>query len=189
MTSINRSAGSLRGVIKTVVHLMALVTVLLLSTSIAHLNHAAAIGTVSLMGELTGLLRLTVTPQTGYNSLDLTVNVSDILIATVLERCNNKQGYTVTLESANGVAAAVNTAHFRGVTENPDTLTYSIRYEGNPVTFGTTAGVGRALVTDSSIKTTGLGILKSLTVSYSGASVFLAPGTYSDTLRLTIADK
>ncbi len=156
---------------------------------VGHANHAATSGTVSLTGDLADRLELFVTEEPGYNHLDLAVNATDVLIATIRERSNNKRGYTVILESANAVADSVNVARFKGALGNPDRLSYSIRYGGKGVTLGGAVGTGRAIVTDSNSKTTGQGLLRNLAISYSGGSVFLAPDTYSDTIRVTIADK
>jgi len=141
-------------------------------------------------GSISAHASLTVTPQPGNNALNLTRDQSaDLLIAIVNEDCNNNGGYTVTLSSAMAVTRGSGTqAKMVGTLPNAstaDTLDYFIKYGGVPVSLSG----GSAVVTNATKKTTGQGVNKNLTITYSAANAFLTADTYSDTLTLTIASK
>lgn len=148
---------------------------------------AATTGSLTVQGTVPAVLDITVTATAAANTLDLTTDVADLAVATVVERSNKKAGYTVTLQSANGVTSSLSTGRFKSAdVANGDYLDYSLKYGGSSVTF--TNGI--ATITDSSTKTTGTGASKNLTISYTGASgVLLYEDTYLDTLTFTIIAK
>ena len=130
---------------------------------------------------------LTVTPQPGNGTLDLTMDKTDLLVAIVNEWCNQNAGYTVVLASA-GAKARGGGAKLVGTLPNAstaDTLDYSIKYGDYS---GNLSG-GEAIVTNATGKTVGGGVDKNLTITYSVANANLTADTYSDTLTLTIAPK
>ena len=148
---------------------------------------AATEGTLVLQGTVPGVLEITVTPETGHDALDLSVNAADVKVATVLERSNKKAGYTVTLQSSNATTDSASTGMFKNTDPSyPDyTLGYSINYGGSAVSFTN----GSAVVADESSKTTGTGTSRDVSISYNGADDFPYEGTYTDTLTFTIAAK
>lgn len=141
---------------------------------------AATEGTLLLQGTVPAVLEITVTPESGVNdALDLSADITDLKVATVLERSNKKAGYTVTLSSANN-----------GVFQNTDTtydysLDYTLAYDGSEIDLSS----GSAEITNESVKTTGAGTSKNVTISYNGEADFPYEGTYTDTLTFTIAAK
>lgn len=145
---------------------------------------AQTTGSITLRGNVPGILEITVTPLTGYDNLDFATEANDLAIATVTERTNNKAGYQVTIESDNAVTALSDVPFFVGDDPtNTDTLEYAISYDGVPVSLVN----GVATITDSNSKTTGLGIEKTVAISYTGT--FLNEDGYSDTLTFTMTAK
>jgi hypothetical protein len=141
---------------------------------------AADVGTITVQGTVAVNERITVNTVAGYNSLDLTVNTGSpgTHVATVNERCNSRNGYTVTL-------ASTNSGVFQGTGGNPDTLSYTVWYAGIQWDLST----GTKTVTDATQRTVGGGVDKDLYIEYSGAAVYLNADTYSDTLTFTLAAK
>ncbi len=159
-----------------------LITISIISLSAA-MAFSATTGSLIISGTVPQILEITVTAAAGSTTLDLTQNVSDMLIGDVVERSNVFAGYTVTITSANAGGGA---PHFKGVTpSNTDTLDYTLKYNGSPVTFSG----GSSLISDVNSKTITTGTSKALNLSYNGTVDFLNADTYSDTLTFTIAAK
>jgi hypothetical protein len=147
---------------------------------------AATTGTLTLSGTVSGMLEIAVTPAAAASALDLTVDVTDLAVATVNERSNRKAGYTVVVSSANALAAAANQAFLQSADPlNPDTLDYTLTYDGAAVALV----AGSAQVSDVWAKTPASGTDKELCISYSGSSSFLNADAYADTLTFTITAK
>jgi len=145
---------------------------------------AATSGSIVLQGTVPPILEVTVTTEGIASSLDLSVNVSDLLVGTVVERSNKKAGYTVSVESVN--ATADGTPRFKSIDAgNLDFLDYSITYGGIPVVF---TG-GTAQVSDVSDKTTGTGTSNQIRITYDGSTAFMYEDAYEDTLTFTIQAK
>ncbi|MFQ3619719.1 MAG: hypothetical protein SNJ78_02130 [Spirochaetales bacterium] len=144
---------------------------------------AQTTGNLVLTGTVPPILQITVTALPAASNLDLSTTAT-VSVATVLERSNKKGGYTVTVTSANAVAASAALPFFKSADPaNSDILAYSLTYGGAAVTFVS----GSALVTDSNARTTGAGASKAVEISYTGD--FLYEDTYSDTLTFTITAK
>ncbi|WP_455382918.1 hypothetical protein [Salinispira pacifica] len=159
---------------------------LLLTAGITAGAFAQTTGTLTLQGTVPGILSITVTPAGAASNLDLTTDVSNLTVATVTERSNQKAGYTVTVQSANAAASGGNTAYFESTDAAvSDTLNYTLTYGGTPVSFTS----GLATVTDTTSKTLGTGTTKNLNISYTGSTNFLTASTYQDTLTFTITAK
>ncbi len=153
-----------------------LIALALIATGLTSL--AATTGSITPSGTVAVSTSITVTSQTGFNTLDIASGVTDTVIAIVNEKCNKKTGYTVTLESENAVGAQ---AKLNGTGDNTDTVNYSMEYDGAAVTLSG----GEATVTSATAKTGGSGVNKNLSVTIS--STWVNADTYSDTLTLTIA--
>lgn len=145
---------------------------------------SATSGSLTLTGTVNGILDIQVSAAAVASNLDLTANQSDLVIATVIEKSNKADGYTVELESANAAAASSSVATLEGTGTNTDSLDYSISYDGNAVNLVN----GTAVVTDSTSATGAAGLTKSLAITYTG-DAGLTEGSYTDTLTLTIAAK
>ena len=155
--------------------------------ALAGSSFAATQAAFVLQGSIGGDASLTVTPQSGYNALDLTVDQSaDLLIAIVNEQSNYPHGYTVTLASTMAETRGGGTqAMLVGGLGNSDTLDYFIKYGGVSVILSE----GSALVTEDKHKTHKGGVNKNLTITYAASGKNLSADTYSDTLTLTVAAK
>lgn len=104
---------------------------------------------------------------------DLTQGASGVLIGTITETCNDKNGYKVTL-------ATTNNANFKGSSTNT-LVPYSLSYNSNAVTFAS----GIATITPSGTQTGPSGVAKALNISFS--SGFYVADAYSDTITVTMA--
>jgi len=147
---------------------------------------AATSGTLNLQGSVPGILDITVTPEAGSGSLDLSIDAAGVKVASVTERSNKKAGYTVTLESANAAAAGGSVPFFENIDpEIADVLNYQISYGDTLLTL---TG-GSATISDVVEKTSGAGNTKDVFIDYNGATDFPYEGTYTDTLTFTITAK
>jgi len=148
---------------------------------------SAGTASITLQGAVGTATFLAVTPAVGYNTLDLGIDqTTDLKVATVNEKSNKHNGYSVTIASAGAVSKGGGTsAKLVGALTTPESLTYNMKYDGAAVTL---VG-GAATVTDASEKTRGNGAEKELTITYMGANANLAADTYSDIITLTIAAK
>lgn len=135
----------------------------------------ATTATVNLKGTVPGLAEISFTPTIDVSTLDFSydVTVTDLELGAITERTNNKTGYTVTLNSANNFTF-VNTGF-------GESFPYTLKY--NDVSVDT----NDSTVTDSNEKTTGTGIDKGLSISYT--PTFVSDGDYEDTLTLTLGIK
>lgn len=145
---------------------------------------SATNGSLTLTGTVNGILDIQVSAATIASNLDLTASQNDLVVATVVEKSNKADGYTVELESANATAAASSVAALEGTGTNTDSLDYSLSYDGNTVNLVN----GSAVVTDSNTATGAAGVSKTLAITYAG-DAGLTEGSYTDTLTLTIAAK
>jgi len=136
---------------------------------------AAPQGTLLLQGQVSQVLNLVVTPEAGVNtSLDLVNGESDTKVATVTEETNSNTGYKILIRTANG-----------GLLKNGslDQVSYSMSYDGSPVTLSTTdtevknVSTGGVYDHDSDVE---------VSLTGSGSAAALTQGTYSDTVTFTI---
>lgn len=139
---------------------------------------------ITLQGTVEKNVAISATGVGNFDSLDLTVDVTDLAVVAVNEYSNVREGYTVSLSSANATAGGTADPYFEGALGG-ETLSYTIAYDGSAVSFSG----GAAQVTDANDKTPLAGTDKSLTISYSGAAANLGNDTYSDDLTFTITAK
>ncbi len=156
------------------------VAVALVATALTSLAQDTT-ANLTLRGTVADNTSITVTPASGYNSLDIAEGETDKVVATVNERSNNREGYTVTLRSQN--AGTGSQASLKGTGGNVDQANYTMEYNG----VGVTLASGVATVTNADARTDGGGVEKNLTVTIPAA--WLNTDTYTDTLTLTIASK
>lgn len=134
----------------------------------------STVGSITIQGTVPNVVTISIVPQAGYNTLDLSQVVADLHVADVRELSNTTTGYKVTLASAN--AGQLKNG-------NKSALTYTAKYNGTPVTLSGTPVV----VTNTSSSSSLVNILKQFVISYSGAaSDAMLAGSYSDTLTFTI---
>jgi len=142
---------------------------------------------ITISGTILPHSSLTVTPQPGYTSLNLTNGAVDTVVAIVTERSNYKSGYTIDLESANARASGAAQAFLKGASAgNNSQVQYVIKYNDKTVHFD--ANGKATAIMDATTKTSGTGVQRSLKIAPVRATDALAD-TYSDTLILTITGK
>lgn len=139
---------------------------------------------ITLQGIVEKRVAITATGTGNYNNLDLTIDVTDQAVVTVNEYSNVREGYTVSLASANAGASGTADPTLNGL-NGGETLTYTVTYDGATVSFTS----GTAQLTDATAKTPAGGTDKTLAISYAGASANLANDTYQDDLTFTITAK
>ena len=147
-------------------------------------------GNVVIQGTVAPMNQIVVTPVAGDNALDMTASATDKQVATVNEKNNDPDGYTVTLVSANALAASSSQARLTGAdSDNSQVFNYSMKYgSAGSEAAVTLDGTGSATVTSTSAASIEAGAEKSLLVTFSGSS-WKNADTYSDTITLTIAAK
>jgi hypothetical protein len=153
------------------------VAVALLATALTGLAQLS--GNITISGTVANSTSITVASQSGYNTLNIAGGVTAELVAIATEKSNDKNGYTVTLTTAN--APTGTSAFLKGTAGNADTAPYTMTYNGTAVTLV----AGSATVTTASAKTPSAGVTKNLNVTI--PAVWVNADTYSDTVTLTIA--
>ncbi|HMP81895.1 MAG TPA: hypothetical protein PKA41_04225 [Verrucomicrobiota bacterium] len=148
---------------------------------------AADEGQITLEGTVETINEIVVTPEAGYNDLNLNAGESWKLVATVNERNNDPDGYTVTLQSLN---ADDDQARLKGDQTTSIYVNYSMKYgtAGSSEDADVTLEAGEAVVTSTTTPTGSSGVNKKLTVNIA-ANSWPDAGVYNDTLTLTIASK
>ena len=140
--------------------------------------------TLVLSGAVLANCTVTVTEFNSPQALDLSVAQTDLKVAEVVERCNDKDGYTVTMRSANAFSAGIAQARLESISD-PEIVNYTLDYDAVPVTFV----AGDSTVTDSNSKTVPAGVTKDLTLSYAVNANLASDTSYTDTLTITLAAK
>jgi hypothetical protein len=143
---------------------------------------AANTGTLLLTGTVAASTNILVTPAAVF-PLDLTVNQTNLTVATVNEQSNDHLGYTVTVASTN--LAGAGTQPFFKDAASGDTLNYTLTYNAVAVVFSS----GSSQLTNASAKTVPAGVNNILAISYTGSSTISASNNYTDTLTFTILGK
>jgi spore coat protein U-like protein len=154
------------------------------SVTLAAETHAASI---TIQGTVLAVNTISITPESGYNTLDLTATraVADTLVATVNEKNNCATGYTVTLVSQNADGGQ---ARLKGNNSTIKYINYSMKYGPAGSEAAVTLDSKTGTVTSTTGASTGAGNNKQLLVTIAGNPRQEA-GVYSDTLTLTIAAK
>ena len=155
-------------------------TLALLGT--AGVASAQSSGTLTIQGTVAAVANITVSPQTGYNTLNIAGGVANQNVANITEQSNDKNGYTVAMTSLNaGVSGS--SLFLKDTGTGTDTVPYSLTYNGVAVSFSS----GSATLTSASAKTVQAGVVKALAVTI--ASSWVNADTYADTLTFTITGK
>ena len=158
---------------------------------------------ITLTGEVTAVATVTLTGETGYDSLDLTGAITDQAVVSVDELCNETDGYTVTLDSLNDDVGKLFLLNSDSGKKVAYTLTYNSTGSFVAVNFG---GGDTATISDKSAINDGyptaatysmkLSIVDDAEETTPNSGVFgendlasLPSGSYTDTLTFTIAAK
>ena len=139
---------------------------------------------IRLSGVVEKNVSIAVSGLNNFDALDLTADVTDLDVVSVVETSNVREGYTVSLASTNASAGVTENAFFLG-DAGGETLTYLIKYDGAAVSFSG----GVAEITNSNAKTGLNGQARTLSISYSAADAHLGNDFYSDDLTFTITAK
>lgn len=145
---------------------------------------------ITLTGTVAQNCTIDVTADANASSLNLTAAGSQhVQIGTILQNCNKKAGYTVTVTSAN-CATGTAGAKVIGALASPENLAYSVSAT-NPSTGGSTNPTGllatvctaqvARTVTNAKIS----GETSTVFADYTGNTA-LAADTYTDTLTFTM---
>jgi len=179
----------------TRISLLASKTILMAAIAVAlglAITPWAAAANLAIGGNVSTQQTVTVTADPGATNLDVDVagTHTNIQVAVANERNNDNDGYTVTLQSANALAATSSQARLNRVGGGGQ-LNYSIRYGGAAVTLNSS---GLATVTDVNVKTGPNGVDKNVQVTFVGevdsvSGLLLTDGAYSDSLTLTLVAK
>jgi hypothetical protein len=110
---------------------------------------------------------------------DMTTGQTATLIGTITEICNDKNGYKVTLATANFAGGSPN---LKGSSTSA-VVPYSLTYNGTALSY---VG-GTATVTPSGTQTNSTGVSKQLKISFTGG--FLSADSYADTITITMASQ
>lgn len=146
-------------------------SLLVLSTS----SFAATSGTLVLRGSVQRVLSISVSAESIAQTLDLSTNKTDLKVATVNEKSNSKNGYKVSISSAN--LGKLKRA------DGPEVFSYTMKYGTQAVNLGSAQ---EDLVISSTAGT--VNVNKDVSVSYTGiAQDLMVEGTYEDTVTFTIA--
>ena len=136
---------------------------------------------ITISGPVAEVVAIAVEGIGDFDSLNLLDNVTDEAIVSVTEFSNVGAGYTVTIDSANGLQFLGGFVD-GGVTNSGDSaLGYTLAYGGEDVTDGA--------VFDRSEVTGTAGTTRELTISYNGQDINLPGGDYEDTLTFEIEAK
>jgi len=138
---------------------------------------AATTVALRLTGTVAPVTSLSISTPTTDFGVFTEAAVVDTLVATIIETSNSASGFTVTLTTSNGTTSGLLSE------AGGDSIPYSIKYNGVPVSFasGTFEVTNTADFSKSSA-------FKAITVSYDIADITeLNFGTYTDTLTFVIA--
>ena len=94
---------------------------------------AQAAGSITISGTVAISSTIAVASQSGYNTLAIATGVTAQTVAIATETSNDKNGYTVTLKTANAPTGTA--AILKGATGNTDTVPYTMTYGGTAVTL------------------------------------------------------
>lgn len=148
-----------------------LMTYLMLLAMLPIDSFGATTGSLTLSGSIPVAVAITITGQAGYNTLNLTANAVNQVVAVVNESSNDPLGYVVKLTSANA-GKLMNGAN---------QLTYTARYNGTAVVLSLTPQT----VTNVASQVAIVNANKNFDISFTGSSSLMA-GTYFDTVTVTI---
>lgn len=148
--------------------------------------------TIPLSGIVGPTCSVDATALPAASSLVLTGGVTRVMVANVVQSCNDPDGYTLTVTSAH-CAGTPTGAKIVGPTPATDYLQYSVEFD-NPTT-GTSTDVTGLLANTCSSQiardVTGVPIFAETSyvyLNYTGSGLLTA-GTYTDTLTVTLATK
>jgi hypothetical protein len=134
---------------------------------------AATTATLQLKGTIAPILSIAIAPETIATSLPLDTSQTNTKIATVTERSNNSNGYSVTIVSTNLGKLVRNATTF---------VNYTMTYDNQVISLGSPSGS-----TFSNVFTNAAPVNKDIKISYTALNENLAvSGDYVDVVTFTI---
>jgi len=133
---------------------------------------------LDLTGFIGEVVDVTITPEAVASSIDLTVDHTNLLVATANEFCNVAAGYTVSLEALNG--------EFVNTTDGSQTLDYLISY--GALSDTNLAAATAVTGTDTVSNTPAAGVDVPVHLTHTAATT-QTDGTYTETITFTITNK
>ena len=131
--------------------------------------YSQTMGTLLLKGEIPSIMSVVIVPETVSSNLPLTQSQTDLKIATINERSNDRDGYSISITSEN-LGKLMNTYG--------ENLHYTMKYNGDNVNLANGQSFSYVF-TNASMKS------RDLSVSYT-ADGNLSAGLYTDTITVTI---
>ena len=161
------------------------------ASSVAHAGTDSA--SITLIGYLTEVVDATLNPAAGYDNLDLSGAITNQTVATLDLQSNAKDGFTVTLVTANdlnlvGTGAAGQALEYTLQYTDMATGTSNINKVGGGGALQYVDGVGVTLEDVGSQATATNATGMAIAFSYSTASALWEP-SFEDTLTVTITSK
>ncbi len=149
--------------------LLALTTLAIVSSAIAAPGPSA---TLELKGSIDKKVSIDLIDDTGADSLDLVAGAAAVKIATLTERSTSKDGYTVSISSANGGE----------LLNGSESITYSITYGGEAVDLDAGSDLPRTT------RALGAGVDKDVEITFAAQDEeATVSGDYTDTITFSIA--
>ena len=152
-------------------------------------------GSITLRGSMAAHCQISVTPTGSATNLELGDGVFRVEVGTVLQNCNKKDGYTLTVASNNCTTGTAG-AKLIGLTHG-EVLPYSVEFS-NPATGGSqttvqnllsSACAGATVITGRDVANAKIKDETShIFVNYTG-NADLAADTYEDTVIITMTVK
>lgn len=154
---------------------------LVLANSFAYANGASNGNAVNIALSSTVANACSVATSTTSVTLgDLQVTpANNTPVANITEACNDRSGYTVSLQSANATSGSQ--LYLKGTTNATNTINYSLTYNSQSVSYAN----GTATITTATAPTGSTGVTKSLNITTPAG--FYATDTYADTLTITLS--
>ncbi|MFP4643826.1 MAG: hypothetical protein ACLFM0_05690 [Spirochaetales bacterium] len=136
---------------------------------------------ITISGTVAEVVAISLEGVGDFDDLNLLDNVTDETIVSVTEFSNVASGYTVTVDSQNGLEFQGGSVDEETTNNGNETLEYTLQYGGESVSDG--QQFDRSEITGTA------GTTRDMTISYNGQDVNLPGGDYEDTLTFTIEAK
>ena len=130
-----------------------------------------------------------VQPGGSYNNLPLTVG-GTVAVGTVVLRCNKRQGYRLSVDSAGCTANADNNAVLRNTDVTTEIIDYTVNLSSNPGAIGDLTSLLSGGCSQQAYNYTNkiwpAPVTTNIAVVFTGSADYSA-GTYEDVLTVTMA--
>ncbi len=160
---------------------------LILVSALAAISAPGAMaGSVILSGTVSASCEAVITGFGTFSTLDLDIDSTDLKVAEVVETCNDADGYTISMQTANGTTGG-QLNHSGG--SSAGTIAYSIKYGVAASEAAVAFAASESTNIADGTKTPSSGVAKVILISHTALSDFPNPGIYSDTITITLTGK